>query len=53
MANNIKSLSMDGIKPQEFWKHIQNLGPTKKQLIQLTINTNGGQSSDLDTVLNK
>ena len=51
MANNIESLN--GIKPQEFWKHIQNLGPTKKKPIPMTINTSNGQSSDVDTVLNK
>ena len=32
MADNIESLN--GIKPQEFWKHIQNLGPTKNSIFQ-------------------
>ena len=51
MANNIESLN--GIKPQEFWKHIQNLGPTKKQPIPMINNTSNVQSSDVDIVLNK
>ena len=51
MTNNIESLN--GIKPQEFWKHIQHLGPTKEKSIPMTINTSDGQSSDVDIVLNK
>ena len=51
MANNIESLN--GIKPKEFRKHIQNLGPAKKQPISMTSNTSDGQSVDIDIVFNK